>query len=292
VDLKGYDPDQPVPAVDALGQFLGDIGVAPADLPSDLAGRSARFRSLLSGRRMLVVLDNASNVEQVRPLLPGAGSCAVLVTSRDSLSALVAQYGARRVSLDALPPGCAVALLRALIGRRVDEEPTAAGLIAARCAYLPLTLRVAAELAAQRPDACLATLAEELADERERLDLLDTVGDERTAVRAVFSWSYHNLAPAAARLFALIARHATESIEGMMTASIDGLSPLDTSSLDVGAIDVGNAAELAGIAVGDARRLLHALAGKHLVRMIATDRFRMPDLLRVYAAERAEAAPL
>jgi hypothetical protein len=108
----------------------------------------------------------------------------------------------------------------------------------------------------------------------------------------VFSWSYHNLAPAAARLFALIARHATESIEGMMTASIDGLSPLDTSSLDVGAIDVGNAAELAGIAVGDARRLLHALAGKHLVRMIATDRFRMPDLLRVYAAERAEAAPL
>jgi hypothetical protein len=151
VDLKGYDPDQPVPAVDALGQFLGDIGVAPADLPSDLAGRSARFRSLLSGRRMLVVLDNASNVEQVRPLLPGAGSCAVLVTSRDSLSALVAQYGARRVSLDALPPGCAVALLRALIGRRVDEEPTAAGLIAARCAYLPLTLRVAAELPRSDP---------------------------------------------------------------------------------------------------------------------------------------------
>jgi len=209
-----------------------------------------------------------------RPLLPGAGSCAVLVTSRDSLSALVAQYGARRVSLDALPSGCAVALLRALIGRRVAEEPDAARLIAARCAYLPLTLRVAAELAAQRPDTSLATLAEELADERERLDLLDTVGDERTAVRAVFSWSYHNLAPAAARLFALIGRHTTRSIDG-----------LDTSSLDVGAIDVGNAAELAGIAVGDARRLLHALAGEHLLRMVATDRFRMPDLLRVYAAE-------
>jgi len=279
VDLKGYDPDQPVPALDALGQLLRDI--AGAELPPDLAGRSARFRSLLSGRRMLIVLDNASNVEQVRPLLPGAGSCAVLVTSRDSLSALVAQYGARRVGLDALPSGCAVALLRALIGRRVAEEPDAARLIAARCAYLPLTLRVAAELAAQRPDTSLATLAEELADERERLDLLDTVGDERTAVRAVFSWSYHNLAPAAARLFALIGRHTTQSIDG-----------LDTSSLDVGAIDVGNAAELAGIAVGDARRLLHALAGEHLLRMVATDRFRMPDLLRVYAAERAEAAPL
>ena len=279
VDLKGYDPDRPVPAVDALGQFLRDVGVAGAELPPDLAGRSARFRSLLSRRRMLVVLDNASNVEQVRPLLPGAGSCAVLVTSRDSLSALVAQYGARRVSLDALPPGCAVALLRALIGRRVDDEPTAAGLIGSRCAYLPLALRVAAELAAQRPDTGLATLADELADERERLDLLDTVGDERTAVRAVFSWSYRNLPPAAARLFALIGRHATESID-----------QIDRTSLEVGAIDVGRAAKLAGIAIGDARRLLHALAGEHLVRMVSTDRFRMPDLLRVYAAERAEHA--
>ena len=142
---------------------------------------------------MLVVLDNAAAVEQVRPLLPGTPSCAVVVTSRDSLAGLVARHGARRLDLDLLPPADAVALLRALIGARVDADPAAAAALAGQCARLPLALRVAAELAAARPALTLAQLAGELAGEQRRLDLLDAGGDPSTAVRGVFSWSYRHL---------------------------------------------------------------------------------------------------
>ena len=146
---------------------------------------------------MLVVLDNAASVEQARPLLPGSPSCLVVVTSRDSLAGLVARHGARRLALDMLPAADAIGLLRTLIGDRVDAEPDAAAELAAQCARLPLALRVAAELAAASPDSRLAELAGELAGEQRRLDLLDAGGDERTAVRGVFSWSYRHL-PAAA----------------------------------------------------------------------------------------------
>ena len=203
VNLRGYDPDQPVPATDALAGFLRSLGVPGPDIPTDEAERAGRYRSMLAGRRMLVVLDNAGSVEQVRPLLPGSGTCAVVVTSRDSLAGLVARHGAARLDLDLLPPGDAIRLLDGLIGHRASAEPGAVATLADRCCRLPLALRVAAELTAARPGALLADLAGELADEQRRLDTLDAAGDPRTAVRAVFSWSYQHLDPGTARAFRL-----------------------------------------------------------------------------------------
>ena len=142
-----------------------------------------------------MVLDNAASEEQVRPLLPGTASVMVVVTSRDSLAGLVARDGAHRLDLDLLPAADAVALLRALIGWRAEADPDAAEALARLCARLPLALRVAAELAAARPDTPLAGLAAELAGEADRLELLDAGGDPRGAVASVFSWSYRHLRP-------------------------------------------------------------------------------------------------
>jgi transcriptional regulator with XRE-family HTH domain len=151
VDLRGYDPDEPVSATEALAGFLRALGVPGPDIPAETSERAARFRSLLARRRMLVVLDNARQVEQVRPLLPGSPRCVTLVTSRDALVGLVARDGAVRLDLNLLPLAEAVELLRVLIGARVDADPEAAHVLAACCARLPLALRVAAELAAARP---------------------------------------------------------------------------------------------------------------------------------------------
>ncbi len=197
VNLRGYDPGAPVLPGDALAGFLRALGLAGEDIPAGEDERAAAYRSLLDGRRMLVVLDNAASVEQARPLLPGSPTCLVIVTSRDSMAGLVARHGARRLALDMLPAADAIGLLRTLIGDRVDAEPDAAAELAGQCARLPLALRVAAELAAATPDSRLAELAGELAGEQRRLDLFDAGGDERTAVRGVFSWSYRHLPPGA-----------------------------------------------------------------------------------------------
>jgi transcriptional regulator with XRE-family HTH domain len=130
VNLRGYDPDQPVTASEALAGFLRALGVTGQDVPVEEAERAARYRSLLAGRRLLVVLDNAATVEQVRPLLPGTPSVMVVVTSRDSLAGLVARDGARRLDLDLLPTSEAVALLSALIGERAKAEPVAVEVLA------------------------------------------------------------------------------------------------------------------------------------------------------------------
>jgi DNA-binding SARP family transcriptional activator len=159
------------------------------NIPAETGERAARYRSLLAGRRMLIIIDNAGDVEQVRPLLPGSPSCVAVVTSRDALAGLVARDGARRLDLGLLPPAEAVELLRALIGERADAEPEATATLAGYCARLPLALRVAAERAAASPGVSLADVTSELADQRERLDRLDAAGDRQTAVRAVFSWS-------------------------------------------------------------------------------------------------------
>ena len=148
VDLRGYDDGEPVSAADALAGFLRALGVAGQDIPSETDERAAEYRSLLAGRRMLVILDNARESEQVRPLLPGTTSAVTLVTSRDALAGLVSRNGAQRLEVDPLPETDAGALLRTLIGARVDAEPDAAEALAARCCRLPLALRIAAELVA------------------------------------------------------------------------------------------------------------------------------------------------
>jgi DNA-binding SARP family transcriptional activator/Tfp pilus assembly protein PilF len=261
VNLRGYDPDQLVPAADALAGFLRALGVPGPDIPPEPDERAARYRSLLAGRRMLVVLDNARSVEQARPLLPGTPACVTLVTSRDSLAGLVARDGAVRLDLDLLPTADAVSLLRALIGQRADADPGAAEALAAQCCRLPLALRVAAELAAARPAIPLAGLVDELADQQRRLDLLDAGGDSRTAVRNVFSWSYRHLDPAAARMFRLL-----------------GLHP---------GLDRYAAAALTGTTVKQARRVLDVLTRAHLTQLAGPGRHSMHDLLRAYAAEQA-----
>lgn len=260
VNLRGYDAEQPVAVGDALAGFLTGLGVHGPEIPPGVEERAGRYRSELTGRRMLVLLDNASSVEQVRPLLPGTGSCLVLITSRDSLPGMVAIHGAERINLDLLPLADAVGLLRRLIGDRVDREPSVAEDLAAACARLPLALRIGAELAAARTDVSLAELVGELGDLRLRLDLLDA-GDPRAEVRAVFSWSYQNLPADAARLFRLL-----------------GLQPGDS-------VHVEAVAALTGTDVGETRRLLGMLVRASLVHVGRGGRYGMHDLLRAYAAE-------
>lgn len=165
VNLRGYDPEPPMPAGAALAGFLRALGVAGPDVPGEVGERAAQFRSLLAGRRVLLLLDNAAEAEQVRALLPGDPGCVTLVTSRDTLPGLVAREGAVRLNLDLLPLADAVGLLRKLIGPRADAEPGAVTVLAELCGRLPLALRVAAELAASRPRASLAGLNRELADQ-------------------------------------------------------------------------------------------------------------------------------
>jgi tetratricopeptide (TPR) repeat protein len=252
-------------AADALAGFLRGLGVPGQDIPTEEGERAARYRSMLSAKRMLVVLDNAGSVEQARPLLPGSPGCVVLVTSRDALSGLVARDGARRLALDLLPLPEAVSLLRALIGDRVDADPAAATALAERCARLPLALRVVAELAAARPGVPVARLAGELADQQRRLDLLEAGGDPRTAVRAVFSWSYQHLDAGAARAFRRAGLHPGADFDAYAVAA------------------------LTGAMVGRAGRLLKALARAQLIQPAGPGRYGMHDLLRAYATEQAHA---
>ena len=261
VNLRGYDPGQPVPPADALAAFLRGLGVAEQDIPPGEDERAAAYRSLLDGRRMLLLLDNAASVEQLRPLLPGCPSCLVLVTSRDSLAGLVARHGARRLNLDILPLSDAIGLMRTLIGRRVDDEPRAAAALAGQCARLPLALRVAAELAAANTGSRLDELASELADEQRRLELLDAGGDERTAVRGVFSWSYRHLPADAARAFRLASLHLGPHFDAYAIA----------------ALTAGTGTQ--------ARDVLALLARAHLVHPAGAGRHGMHDLLRAYAGE-------
>ena len=263
VNLRGYDLGQPVTAADALAGFLRALGVPSQDIPPEEDERARRYRSAVAGKRMLAVLDNAGDEEQVRPLLPGTPSCAVVVTSRDPLAGLVARDGAVRLDLDSLPAADAVSLLRALIGGRVDADPDGAAALAAYCCRLPLALRVAAELVVSRPAVPLAELAAELADQQRRLDLLEAGGDFRTAVRTVFSWSYRNLDAAAARAFRLAGLHPGPDFDSHALAA------------------------LAGGTVAQTRRSLDVLARAQLVKPTGPDRHGMHDLLRAYARELA-----
>nr|MDT0657972.1 tetratricopeptide repeat protein [Micromonospora sp. DSM 115978] len=266
LNLRGHDPDRPMPAGDALARLLAGIGVPDQDIPIELEERSALWRTRLAGRRMLILLDNAGTVEQVRPLLPGTPGCAVVVTSRDRLAGLVARDGARRLDLDLLPMPDAVALLTGLIGPRIAAEPEAVRTLATQCARLPLALRVAAELAAARPETPLAELTRELAERQRRLELLDADGDRGTAVAAVFSWSVQHLSPSAARTFRLLGLHPGPDLEAYAVAA------------------------LAGTDHTAARDDLDDLARAHLVHPTSAGRFGMHDLLRAYAGRLASAS--
>ena len=265
VNLRGYDPGQPMPPADALAGFLRALGRAGQDIPLDVEERAAAYRTLLDGRRVLVVLDNAATVEQVRPLLPGSPSCLVVVTSRDSLAGLVARHGAHRIDLDSLPPGDAAGLLRVLIGERADAEPGAVAALATQCARLPLALRVAAEFAVANPEISIGHLTGEFADEQGRLDLLEAGGDARTSVRGVFSWSYRHLPADAARAFRLAGLHPGPDLDAYAVAALTATT------------------------LNHARDVLARLAQAHLIQCGRPGRYAMHDLLRSYARQLAAA---
>ncbi|MER7274922.1 tetratricopeptide repeat protein [Dactylosporangium sp. NPDC000244] len=260
VNLRGFHPTgDAVTAAEALHGFLTALGLPPGRVPGDLEARAAQYRTLLSGRRMLVLLDNARDADQVRPLLPAAPGCVALVTSRHRLTGLVAAEGAQPVLLDLLPADEARALLTRRLGaERIRAEAEAVDAIVERCARLPLALAVAAARAATRPGLPLASLAAELAD---RLDALH--GDEPgTDVRAVLDCSYRQLTPAAARLLRLLGQHPGP---------------------DLGA---AGAARLAGHGQAEVAPLLAELTGAHLLAEPEPGRFTMHDVLHAYAAER------
>ncbi len=266
-NLRGYDPGGPaVPAHAAMRGFLDALGVPTARIPADLTAQAALFRSALAGRRMLVVLDNAATVEQVRPLLPGSPGCVVIVTSRDQLSGLVAVDGARPLTLDVLSAGEAHALLAGRLGgARLAAEPDAVAAIVAGCARLPLALAVVAARAATRPQLALAALAGQLRPAGRPATDLDPFADSDPSgdLRTVFSCSYRALEPAAARLFRLLGLHTGPDIAEPAAAS------------------------LAGVPVARMRPLLDQLLRGHLLTESAPGRYTFHDLLRAYAAELA-----
>lgn len=267
VDLRGYGPEAPLHPARALQLLLLGIGIPAHEIPDGTEARSALFRSRLDGRRMLAVLDNARNSDQVRPLLPGGAGCMVIVTSRSQLRGLVVREGAHRSTVEPVTAGEGLTLLRRFAGaHRVAAEPSAAAAIAAGCAGLPLALRIVADLAARQPDRPLAGLARELRDAPARLDLLDTRdGDPAASVRGVFAWSYDALPEPTAAFFRRLARHQGPDFDLAVARRITGVDP------------------------GDARAHLDLLVRDHLVEALPGDRFRLHDLLRAYALDRVAA---
>ncbi|MBE1591786.1 BTAD domain-containing putative transcriptional regulator [Nonomuraea angiospora] len=264
VDLHGASPQVvPVDPVEALGRFLRSLGVAGSAVPTDLEEAAGRFRSLTVGRRMLVILDNARDAAQVRPLLPGSPTCAVLVTSRRMLASF---DGATQVSLDVLPNGDALALLGGIVGDgRIAAEPAAAAEVVRLCGGLPLALCLAAARLRARPSWQVSALAGRLASAHRRLDELRA--DDR-GLRASFQAGYQELKSdadgiAAARMFRLL-----------------GL-------LDGPDLGLPTAAALAGLPEERAQRLLDLLVDARLVQERAPDRYDLHDLLRLFARERA-----
>ena len=263
VDLRGFDPEQPRDPRQVLGHFLRALGVARGDIPADLAERTTLFRGLLDRRKVLVLLDNAASDEQVRPLLPNSPQSLVIVTSRNSLNGLVARHGAHHLRVPHLTLADGVSLLRVLVGEdRVYEDESGAAELVARCALLPLAIRIGAELATTRRRAGLAELADEL--RRYHLDLFSAGGDERTAIRTVFSWSYLHLRADRARAFRLLGLHPGYDLDVYTGAAL-----MDSDLLE-------------------ARLRIDDLVRANLIDEARDGRYRMHDLLRAYAREEAE----
>ncbi|MGW1230238.1 AfsR/SARP family transcriptional regulator [Streptomyces sp. NPDC002530] len=266
VNLRGFGSAAgPVPPGEAIRGFLEALAVPPERIPDALEARTALLRTETAGRRLLFVLDNAADADQVRPLLPGGAGCAVVVTGRARLAGLAVTDGARLVCLDVLPREEAHELLVARLGRdRIAAEPEAVAELIGLCARLPLALAVTAARAVGRPGFALSAVAAELRGTRGRLDALET-GEAASSVRTVFSWSYLRLDAGTARVFRLL-----------------GLYP----GRDAAAPAV---AALAGLSVQDAAAALTELAHVHLIDEHRPGRYSFHDLLRAYAAGLAAA---
>jgi tetratricopeptide (TPR) repeat protein len=256
-DLRGEQGEGLDPIV-VLHQFLRALGVASEELPPTLDAAARAYRSRLAATRALIVLDNALDETQARPLLPGSPTCATLLTSRSPLPGLAE---ATALTLDLLPPADAARMLARAAGNEQLEDSSAANAVAAHCGYLPLALRIAGARLRTRRAWTAETLASLLADERHRLGRLAT-GD--LAVRASFSLSYQGLDPGTARVFRL-----------------PGL-------LDMPEISIGVAAALTGMALPAVEAALEQLVDTALLEAMVPSRYRFHDLVRLFARERAE----
>ncbi|MET9262207.1 BTAD domain-containing putative transcriptional regulator [Amycolatopsis sp. NPDC004079] len=265
VNLHGFDPTgQPVAAAEAVRGFLDALGVVPSAIPVDLEAQIGLYRSLLAGKRMLLVLDNARDIDQVTPLLPGTPTCTVLITSRRHLVGLAALYGVHLLNLDVLPDSDARELLAGHLGpERLAAEPDTVADLLTMCAGLPLAVRIVAARAQHHPTFPLAVLAEELRDASARLDGLNA-GGLRVNLRAVLSWSVRALSPQATRLFGLL-----------------GIAPGPDISLAA-------AEALAALPAAQLRTVLRELEIASLVQQHVPGRYRMHDLVRLYASETAQ----
>jgi tetratricopeptide (TPR) repeat protein len=264
-NLRGFAEGPAVTADVVLDRFLRDLGIAPRSMPDDLDGRAALFRSLVAGRRVLIVLDNAADIGQVRPLIPGSPGPLVIITSRNPLPGLAIRDGAQRIRLDIFQESDAVALLKQVTrtgGRR--DAPAALTELAQLCARLPIALRVAAEHAVSRPTMQLAELIADLRDDSLLWDVL-SVGDgpHGEAVRTVFAWSYRDLPAETARMFRALGLHQGPDIS------------------------LAAAAAAVGASIRTARRLLDILLGAFLVQTTRPRRYELHDLLRAYALDQA-----
>jgi DNA-binding SARP family transcriptional activator/tetratricopeptide (TPR) repeat protein len=265
-NLAGFDPvADPVAPVDVIRRFLTALDVSPQRIPADPEAQIGLYRTLLAAKRVLVVLDNARDPDQVRPLLPGSAGCFVLVTSRHRLTGLVAVDAAHPLALDLLSTDEANELLTGRIGaERVAAEPDAAAILIAACARLPLSLAIAAAQAATRPGVPLATITADIRAARTALDAF-TGDDTATDIRAVFASSYRAVSPPAARLFRLLGTHPGPDISAAAAASLAGLPRLAVEPL------------------------LRELSDAHLLTEAAPGRYTFHDLLRAYAAELVQA---
>jgi tetratricopeptide (TPR) repeat protein len=262
VDLRGYSEDAAMTPSEALGRFLRALGVADPRIPDDEDERAALYRSVLSGRRVLIVLDNAASSQQVRPLLPGSRTCLTLVTSRSQLPALVAATGAATLALDVLDSTESFELITNVLGvDRVTVEPAAAVELAHRCAHLPLALRIAAAHVAMGTYGSIAELCEELA-QGDRLAALTFDDDPQLAVRAAFELSYRNLDEPVRRAFRRLGLIEGPDFIPPMLAAVCGVSPTE------------------------ARRLTRTLSQAHLIEPKPYGRFWLHDLLGEYARGR------
>jgi DNA-binding SARP family transcriptional activator/tetratricopeptide (TPR) repeat protein len=264
VNLRGFDPAAaPMTPEEALRGFLEALQVASGKIPVTTQAQAGLYRTLLAEKNMLIVLDNAGDEQQVRPLLPGGPGCLVIITSRNPLAGLSTADGAETVSLGLLSePEARELLARRLGAGRLAAEPVAVTELLTLCARLPLALAIAAARAATHPDVPLAAVAAELRDPGGRLDALDT-GEAATSMRAVLSWSFRGLGAAAARMFRLLGLHPGPDVT------------------------IPAAASLAGVTTERSCELVHELARAGLLSERTAQRFAFHDLLRAYAAEQA-----
>jgi DNA-binding SARP family transcriptional activator len=263
VDLKGFSGTGAAGPAEVQQNFLHALGVRPDSVPPAGDPRTGLYRSVMADKRLLLVLDNARDVNQVRTLLPAAPGCRVVITSRKRLPGLVAGEGAHPLTLDLFDPAEAREVLTRRIGpARTRAEPQAVDEIADLCARLPLALAVMAARAQAHPHFSLASIAAELQSTRGSLDVF--TGDDSVDVRAAFSWSYHQLSTAAQKMFRLLSLHY---------------------ALD---ISIAAAASLTAVPLRQARALTVELSRAHMISEPHPGHFTLHDLLRAYALELSE----